>query len=276
MKTSVAALLALTLAAAGALTPAKPASAGDYDGNFMARIGATVVHPDAEADVFLPNGVQISGADADVSTEVIPSLTLTYFFNRNLAVELFCCFAKHEVEAKGIPLGDLGDTWIFPPALTLQYHFDSMGGIKPYVGAGVQYINFFNEGSNAALGKMSIDDAIGFTLQAGVDIPLGDGWYLNGDVKKTWLQTDADWGSGVTAASISIHGSSPSAQVTASICLICSAADPCHIRNKADKVKGPGVGALFYAGKELAKALKARNSFPRPGRRISRNGDGRA
>lgn len=187
----------------GAMAVSPPASAGDDNGNFMARIGATVVHPDAEADVFAVGNV-IPGADADVSTEVIPSLTLTYFLNRNIALELFCCFAKHDVEAKGTiaALGDLGDTWIFPPALTLQYHFDGMGGMKPYVGAGVQYINFFSEGSSALLGgaKMDIDDAFGFTLQAGIDIPIGDGWYLNGDVKKTWLETDAKWGAtGITA-----------------------------------------------------------------------------
>jgi len=181
---------------------ASPVYAGDYNGNFMARIGATVVAPDTEVDVFAA-GALVPGADADVSTEVIPSLTLTYFFNQNIALELFCCFANHEVDGKGILTGlDLGDTWIFPPALTLQYHFSSMGGIKPYVGVGVQYINFFGEGSATGLGgaKMEIDDAFGFTLQAGVDVPLGDGWYLNGDVKKTWLETDAKWGAtGVTA-----------------------------------------------------------------------------
>ena len=187
-----------------------PSVAGDYNGNFMARVGATVVHPDTEADVFVGGVGPLPGFDADVSTEVIPSLTLTYFFNRNLALELFCCFANHEIDGKGVLAGiDLGDTWIFPPALTLQYHFDSMGGMKPYVGVGVQYINFFGEGrlSGATGGlavlngsKLDIDDAFGFTLQAGVDIPVGDGWYLNADVKKTWLETDAKWaGTPVTA-----------------------------------------------------------------------------
>ena len=33
--------------------------------------------------------------------------------------------------------GDLGETMIFPPILSLQYHFDGIRGIKPYVGAGV-------------------------------------------------------------------------------------------------------------------------------------------
>jgi len=191
----------LALALLATVTMAAPSSAGDYNGNFMARIGATVVDPDTDVSVFAA-GAPIAGADADVSTEVIPSLTLTYFFNRNLAIELFCCFANHDIDGKGVLAGfDLGDTWIFPPALTLQYHFADMGGFKPYVGAGVQYIAFFGEGTSPTLGaKLDIDAAFGFTLQAGVDVPLGDGWYLNGDVKKTWLETDAKWvGTGVRA-----------------------------------------------------------------------------
>jgi len=171
------------------------AYAGDYNGDFMIRAGVSVVHPDSSADVFL-DGAVIDGASADVSTEVIPSLTLTYFFSKNFAAELFCCFAKHNVEGKGVLAGaDLGDTWIFPPALTLQYHFDPIGGFKPYVGAGIQYIAFFNESTSPTLGtRLRLDDAFGFTLQAGVDVAIGGGWYLNADVKKTWLDTDADWG----------------------------------------------------------------------------------
>jgi len=171
---------------------------GDYQGDFMVRAGVSVVAPDSSADVSI-GGVLVPGIDADVSTEVIPSLTLTYFFTNNVAVELFCCFARHEVEGKGLIEGvDLGDTWIFPPAVTLQYHFDSMNGFKPYVGAGVQYIHFFDESTASGLGgaQLEIEDSFGFTLQAGVDIEMGGGWYINADVKKTWFDMDADWSIG--------------------------------------------------------------------------------
>ena len=193
----------LTAGALAAMAAAAPAMAGDYNGDFMVRAGITVVHPDASADVRVGGALQPTW-DADVSTEVIPSLTLTYFLNKNIAAELFCCFAKHEAEGKGGINGlDLGDFWIFPPAVTLQYHFDPVGGFKPYVGAGVQYIAFFNEGNaGAGLGnsQIKLDDAIGFTLQAGVDVALGGGWYANLDVKKTWIDTEARWiGTNVTA-----------------------------------------------------------------------------
>jgi outer membrane protein len=71
-----------------------------------------------------------------------------------------------------------------------------MGSFQPYVGAGVQYINFFDTGPGANLlgaTKVDIDDAWGFTLQAGLDVSLGNGWSLNADVKKTWLDTTVTW-----------------------------------------------------------------------------------
>lgn len=173
------------------------AAAGDYNGDFMVRAGVSVVLPDSDAKVYSGGGL-VSGADAEVSDQWIPSATLTYFFTPNIAAELFCCFSKHDVDGKGILAGaDLGDTWIFPPIVTLQYHFTGMGRIKPYVGAGVQWIHFFNEGRSTsgplAGNKLEIDDAFGFALQAGVDIEIGGGWYLNADVKKSFIDADAKW-----------------------------------------------------------------------------------
>jgi outer membrane protein len=187
----------LIAAVAVGLALASGPALADENGNFMVRVLGTVVHPDTDATVS-SGGAVLAGADADVSTEVVPALTLTYFLNKNVAVELFCCFAKHEVEGEGslAALGEIADSWIFPPALTLQYHFDRWGSLKPYVGAGIQYINFFSEGTgDNRLGAtdVEIDDAVGFTLQAGVDVALGNGWYLNADVKKTWLDTEVTW-----------------------------------------------------------------------------------
>ena len=187
-----------------------PVAAGSNDGNFMVRVLGTVVDPETEATV-RAGGTVLPGADADVSTEVIPALTLSYFFNKNLAVELFCCFAKHEIDGKGTiaSLGEVADTWIFPPALTLQYHFTGMGAFEPYVGAGVQYINFFDTGTgDNALGatKVDIDAAWGFTLQAGVDVSIGNGWSLNADVKKTWLDTTVTWHNNAALGGLNVVG----------------------------------------------------------------------
>ncbi len=60
----------------------------------------------------------------------------------------------------------------------------------------MQYINFFDTGTGAnALGatEVDIDEAWGFTLQAGLDVSLGNSWSFNADVKKTWLDTKVTW-----------------------------------------------------------------------------------
>ena len=87
--------------------------------------------------------------------------------------------------------------------MTAQYHFTGLGRFEPYVGAGVQYINFFNTGTgDNALGttKVNIDPAWGLTLQAGLDFSIGNGWSLNADVKKTFIGRDISWnGTGIGA-----------------------------------------------------------------------------
>ncbi len=183
------------------------AVAGDYNGNFMVRLqGTQVMTQDSLKSLTSVSGAPVSdlkgaGFDAEVSDRFIPTATLTYFLNKNLALELFCCFSKHHIDLKAPPAfaglsGKVADAWIFPPALTLQYHFDGMGAFKPYVGVGAQWIHFFNEktGDNT-LGatSVSMSDAFGVTVQAGFDYQLGGGWYLNADIKKSWLDTKATW-----------------------------------------------------------------------------------
>jgi outer membrane protein len=210
MRGTAKTLLAAFGISASLIASAMPAAAGSETGDVMVRVLATVVNPDTDATV-RAGGAVIPGADADVSTEVIPALTLSYFFNPNLALELFCCFAHHNIDGAGAiaNLKEIADTWIFPPALTLQYHFTGMGAFKPYVGVGAQYINFFDTGrGDNLLGaqKASIDDAFGFTLQAGLDISLGNGWYLNADVKKTWLDTTVTWHNNAALGGLNVVG----------------------------------------------------------------------
>ncbi len=115
-------------------------------------------------------------------------------------MELFCCFDKVGVDAKGglAGFGEIAETWIFPPILTLQYHFDPIGAFRPYVGAGAEWIHYFSSkskmsGALAGYNNVDFDDSFGFALQAGVDYDLGGGWSLGLDVKKVWEDTEITW-----------------------------------------------------------------------------------
>ena len=146
------------------------------------------------------NDVEIPGADAFVSEDLIPELDITYFLTPNLGIEMICCVSHHYVEGRGtiVDTGNLLNTWVIPLTITAQYHFD-MGGIKPYVGAGATLAIFFDTGlgpgARDVLGAtdVQLDTAFGFAANAGVDLSLGGGWYANVDVKKIWLNTNATW-----------------------------------------------------------------------------------
>ncbi len=176
------------------------ANAGDYSGDTLVRVQGTLVAPDSSANVNVD-----ALADAHVSTAWIPTLTLTHFFTKNVAAELFCCFAKFDANGRGdLHNADLGSFWAFPPIVTLQYHFDPINGFKPYVGAGVQYIHYFDGGNSDLGGKIKLDDSWGFALQGGVDVEIGRGWYLNADIKKVWEDTDASWKATAVKANVTV------------------------------------------------------------------------
>jgi len=167
----------------------------DSNGNFQAKLGITGVLTDDDTKSLTAGGAPVAGAFAETNDTVIPSLTLTYYLNKNFAVELFCCFDKVNVEAKGTlsGLGDIASTWIFPPILTVQYHFDGLGAIKPYVGVGAEWVHYFDSKSKIAGDTVDFDDSFGFALQGGVDYDLGQGWSLGLDVKKVWEDTKITW-----------------------------------------------------------------------------------
>jgi outer membrane protein len=133
------------------------------------------------------------GADASIDNSIIPELDFTYFFNKNLAVEVIAGVTPHTIDGKGsiAGLGEVGDVWLLPPTVTLQYHLDLGNGIKPYIGAGVNYTVFFSEDSGPNYTNLEIDNAFGFAAQVGVDIHLQGNWFLNVDVKKLWIDTEA-------------------------------------------------------------------------------------
>jgi len=178
------------------------AHAGDSNGNLQIRLGVTGIVFDDDVRSVTAGGGAVDlksaiGADAKVGDTVVPTATITYFFTPNWAIEAICCTAHISAEGKGglASFGDLADAWVLPPIITLQYRFDRLHGFQPYVGAGGQWIHYWaGKGDNVlGAGDVDIEDSFGFALQAGVDYDLGQGWSLNLDVKKTWLDTKITW-----------------------------------------------------------------------------------
>ncbi len=201
-------------AACAAILCAAPASADDtsasaYDGSWMVRLRGIGVIPN---ESLTANG--IPGADASISTAVVPELDFTYFFTENFAAELILATTEHSVGGRGALGGaDIGSVWLLPPTLTAQYHFTQLGEwtgvetlskVKPYLGAGVNYTIFYNEDAGQ-FRSIKYDDAFGWALQAGVDVEVGSGFYVNADVKYIFLNTDWEINDGAVRGSVDIN-----------------------------------------------------------------------
>jgi len=129
-----------------------------------------------------------TGLGLSVNNKWIPEVDVSYFFSKNIAAELILTVPQQHTLTSTTLGKDIGTVEHLPPTLLVQYHFDSKGGVKPYVGAGVNYTRFTR--SDILGGAATLDkDSWGGALQLGVDIPLSGNMVLNLDVKKVCLKT---------------------------------------------------------------------------------------
>lgn len=208
-KTALAAGLA-ALAAVPAMAAdipqrkAIPVEAFESFSPWMIRGRVLVVHPQESAKLDI-GGVRAPGADVSISTSVVPELDITYFFTKNIAAELILGVTPHKVKGAGTLAGvDIGEAWLLPPTLTLQYHFTELGMFKPYVGAGINYTVFFNEKWKGGFTSFDLQDQFGFALQAGMDIMLDRHWGINLDVKKLFLEPKVNVNNGLVTGKVKI------------------------------------------------------------------------
>ena len=130
-----------------------------------------------------------TGLGLNVNNKTIPEIDISYFINKNVAVELILTVPQKQT-VNSTALGtDIGTFKHLPPVITLQYHFDNFADFKPYVGAGLNYtqitqVNLLDGGANIN------SHSWGGALQAGIDFPIDKNLSFNIDIKKLSLKTD--------------------------------------------------------------------------------------
>jgi outer membrane protein len=169
---AVIALAAATLMTGTAFAQAK-------EGPWMVRVRAVNVQSVNEDS---------TGLGLAVNNKTIPEVDISYFLNKNVAVELILTVPQqHNLSSNGADIGTLKQ---LPPTLLAQYHFD-LPGYKPYVGAGINFTRFSNVELLPSYSGVDTDrNSFGAAIQVGVDIPLSGNMYLNFDVKKVYMGTD--------------------------------------------------------------------------------------
>jgi outer membrane protein len=159
---------------------------GIHAGDVLVRLRAISIMPDVGTSNTL------SALNVGVNNATVPELDFTYMIRDYLGVELILGTSRHQLTSS---LGNLGGVNVLPPTLLLQYHFNHAGRIRPYVGAGLNYTLFYNNGLSAGGESIGIGNhSFGPALQAGVDVQVTRKLFVNADIKKIWMHTDATLG----------------------------------------------------------------------------------
>lgn len=176
----ISALTRLALAAAAAASLAAPVAAQAAEGPWLVR--ARAVYLDAA------NKDSIAITDVSINDKWLPEVDISYFFTPNIAAELILTYPQKQDVRSSAHGGKIGSLKHLPPVLSLQYHFQPQSQVRPYVGAGINYTRFSSVDLPAGF---EIDkNSFGPSLQAGVDIEISKGVFLNLDIKKTYIRTD--------------------------------------------------------------------------------------
>lgn len=162
---------------------------------WMVRLRAIDINPDSRSTLS-------AAGTANVESNIVPELDISYFLTKNIAAELILATSKHNVNA--LNSTDLGSAYVLPPTLTLQYHFMPDETIRPYIGAGVNYTWFYNVDKGPGLARVEYDDGLGYALQAGVDLMKDEHWGVNLDVKRLFLSTDVSVNNGAITGNVDI------------------------------------------------------------------------
>lgn len=199
-----ATFLAASAAALCLAAPGLAAARGlPAKGDLIVTLRATSVSSPADDAITTAAGAA-TGLHVDVGDDVMPTLGLTYFLTDKIAVEAILGATQHEIRAKG-PATDVAvhETWVLPPVVTVQYRPLSSGNFSPYVGAGVNAMVFFS-GKDKNGFQVDLDNALGLALQAGADVAINEQWFLNADVKKVFVKTDAKINGGTLKSKVEL------------------------------------------------------------------------
>ncbi|WP_404973820.1 outer membrane protein OmpW [Vibrio campbellii] len=167
------------------------------EGDFILRVGAASVVPNDSSDKILDSQYEL-----EVNSDTQLGLTLGYMFTDNISLEVLAATPfSHDISTDLVGK-DIGSTKHLPPTVMVQYYFgDSQSKFRPYVGAGLNYTIFFDEGFNstgkgAGLSDLKLDDSFGLAANVGVDYMINDKWFLNASAWYANIETEATYKAG--------------------------------------------------------------------------------
>jgi outer membrane protein len=153
---------------------------GQETAGWVWRVGLHSVQPKSD-----------NHAIANVDSATTLTFDGTYLFASHWGVELLAAVPfAHDINLNGA--GKVAETKHLPPTLSVQYHFNPGGTVRPYVGAGLNYTLFFSEKTTGALAgaDLNLDPSFGPAAQLGMEITISSSWFINMDAR--WMDIDTD------------------------------------------------------------------------------------
>lgn len=175
------------------------------------KAGMNQITPDVKSgDMTAPT---LPGTKVSVGSDTQPILAISYLYNENIAAELVLGTPyKHTLYGAGSisGVGKTGTVEALPPTIFAQYRFfETSAKFRPYASLGLTYAYFQKETGSGALTALTnpgsstpttfkVDATWGFTPQLGVMYEMGEEWFADLSIAKSYLKTTAHFSTGQT------------------------------------------------------------------------------
>jgi outer membrane protein len=182
-------------------------------GSWSASVGVTQIAPDVTSGNL--SAPSLPGTQVDINSNTQLTGAVNYAMTDNIVINVPLGFGfKHKVTgAKAIAgVGVIATTKALPITVLGQYRFgEANATFRPFVGAGLSYVVFYNEKGTSVLTALtnpgagvpttlSFKDKLAATLQLGAVYNINERWYVEGNYTKTFLKTVGTLSTGQTLA----------------------------------------------------------------------------
>lgn len=204
-------LSAITITTATAALLWTPAAQAQSAGAWLLRAGATQIRPNVvSGNLSAPS---LAGTTADIEPNSQISGGVTHMLTDHWALDLpFAVPFTHDLVGTGAiaAVGKIGDTHVVPATLLGQYRLGAAEApVRPYLGAGLTYANFYKERSTAALSGVTggspdnpttfkVKSKFALSVQVGVSVALKNQWFIDASLVHTFLKTRSTLSTGQT------------------------------------------------------------------------------
>ena len=155
------------------------------------RVGVTRVDFSASADVKI-EGVAVPGGSATASNNDALTFDIGYTVNDEWDARfIFGIPPTTKVSGAGtLPPILLGKVTYAPAILSAVYKFPTVGTLRPYAGAGINYTRILKS-KDSSLSSFDVDHAWAPVVHVGAELKINKDWFVNFDIRKVYLKSDA-------------------------------------------------------------------------------------